>query len=41
MHANTGCPVRHGTTTLFAALDISNGEIITTCKPRQELFYFL
>jgi putative transposase len=36
--------VRHGTTTLFAALDISNGEVITTCKPRhrhQEFLSFL
>lgn len=35
---------RHGTTTLFAALDISNGTVITDCKPRhrhQEFLTFL
>jgi len=35
---------RHGTTTLFAALDIVDGEIISQCKPRhrhQELLSFL
>jgi putative transposase len=35
---------RHGTTTLFAALDIANGEVITQCKPRhrhQEYLGFL
>ena len=35
---------RHGTTTLFAALDISNGEVMTTCKQRhrhQEFLSFL
>src|SRR5690348_981403 len=25
---------RHGTTTLFAALDIANGQVITQCKAR-------
>jgi transposase len=25
---------RHGTTTLFAALDVANGEVIALCKPR-------
>ena len=25
--------VRHGTTTLFAALDIANGSVLTQCKP--------
>ena len=25
--------VRHGTTTLFAALDLANGEVIGQCKP--------
>ena len=25
---------RHGTTTLFAALDLANGEVIAQCKPR-------
>jgi len=36
--------VRHGTTTLFAALDIANGEVITQCKARhrhQEFLAFL
>jgi putative transposase len=36
--------VRHGTTTLFAALDIANGEVITQCKQRhrhQEFLHFL
>ncbi len=36
--------VRHGTTTLFAALDIANGEVLTQCKPRhrhQEYLSFL
>jgi putative transposase len=36
--------VRHGTTTLFAALDIASGEVITTCKHRhrhQEYLSFL
>lgn len=35
---------RHGTTTLFAALDIATGEVITTCKRRhrhQEYLSFL
>jgi len=35
---------RHGTTTLFAALDIANGDVITQCKPRhrhQEYLGFL
>jgi putative transposase len=35
---------RHGTTTLFAALDISKGEVITKCKKRhrhQEFLSFL
>lgn len=35
---------RHGTTTLFAALDPSNGEVIGQCKPRhrhQEFISFL
>lgn len=35
---------RHGTTTLFAALDISNGAVLTDCKPRhrhQEFLSFL
>ena len=26
--------VRHGTTTLFAALDVASGEVITQCKQR-------
>jgi len=36
--------VRHGTTTLFAALDIANGKVFTECKPRhrhQEFLSFL
>ena len=36
--------VRHGTTTLFAALDIANGEVSHLCKPRhrnQEFLAFL
>lgn len=35
---------RHGTTTLFAALDIANGRVITDCQPRhrhQEFLSFL
>ena len=33
--------VRHGTTTLFAALDIANGQIITDCKSRHRHQEFL
>ena len=36
--------VRHGTTPLFAALDIANGQVFTQCKPRhrhQEFLSFL
>jgi putative transposase len=36
--------VRHGTTTLFAALDVLSGTVITQCKPRhrhQEFLSFL
>ena len=36
--------VRHGTTTLFAALDIASGTVFTECKPRhrhQEFLSFL
>lgn len=36
--------VRHGTTTLFAALDIATGEVLARCKPRhrhQEFLQFL
>lgn len=36
--------IRHGTTTLFAALDVATGEVITQCKPRhrhQEFLNFL
>jgi len=36
--------VRHGTTTLFAALDIANGQVLAQCKPRhrhQEFLQFL
>ena len=32
---------RHGTTTLFAALDIASGEILTQCKSRQRHQEFL
>ena len=35
---------RHGTTTLFAALDIANGQVLTDCNPRhrnQEFLGFL
>jgi putative transposase len=36
--------VRHGTTTLFAALEVASGEVLTQCKPRhrhQEFLQFL
>lgn len=36
--------IRHGTTTLFAALDVANGSILTQCKQRhrhQEFLSFL
>jgi putative transposase len=36
--------VRHGTTTLFAALDVATGQVLTQCKPRhrhQEFLQFL
>lgn len=36
--------IRHGTTTLFAALDVANGSVLTQCKPRhrhQEFLAFL
>src|ERR1039457_2263531 len=36
--------LRHGTTTLFAALDVQSGHVITQCKPRhrhQEFLRFL
>ncbi len=33
--------VRHGTTTLFAALDIATGQVITQCKPRHRHHEFL
>ena len=36
--------VRHGTTTLFAALDVANGGVLTDCQPRhrhQEFLTFL
>jgi transposase len=33
--------VRHGTTTLFAALDIANGKVFTGCKPRHRHQDFL
>jgi putative transposase len=37
-------PTRHGTTTLFAALDVATGAVFTECKPRhrhQEFLSFL
>ncbi|MES0875266.1 IS630 family transposase [Sinimarinibacterium thermocellulolyticum] len=33
--------VRHGTTTLFAALDVANGSVLTQCKPRHRHQEFL
>jgi putative transposase len=36
--------LRHGTTTLFAALDVATGQVLTQCKPRhrhQEFLQFL
>ena len=36
--------IRHGTTTLFAALEIASGKVLTQCKPRhrhQEFLQFL
>jgi len=36
--------IRHGTTTLFAALEVATGKVITQCKPRhrhQEFLQFL
>lgn len=36
--------IRHGTTTLFAALDVASGHVLTQCKPRhrhQEFLQFL
>ena len=36
--------IRHGTTTLFAALDVATGSVIAECKPRhrhQEFLSFL
>jgi len=36
--------VRHGTTTLFAALNVANGQVLTRCQPRhrhQEFLAFL
>lgn len=33
--------VRHGTTTLFAALDVLSGTVITQCKPRHRHQEFL
>ena len=36
--------IRHGTTTLFAALDVSTGKVLTSCKRRhrhQEYLQFL
>jgi transposase len=33
--------VRHGTTTLFAALNVLNGAVLATCKPRHRHQEFL
>ena len=33
--------VRHGTTTLFAALDVATGEVLSQCKPRHQHQEFL
>ena len=33
--------IRHGTTTLFAALDIASGKVLTQCKPRHRHQKFL
>jgi putative transposase len=33
--------VRHGTTTLFAALEVANGTVLTQCKPRHRHQEFL
>jgi putative transposase len=36
--------IRHGTTTLFAALDVATGQVLASCKPRhrhQEFLQFL
>ena len=44
MERVTGDYVRHGTTTLFAALDIADGMVLTQSKPRhrhQEFLTFL
>ena len=41
---NLGVLLQHGTTTLFAALDVASGEILAQCKPRhrhQEVLSFL
>ena len=32
---------RHGTTTLFAALDVLDGKVVTQCKPRHRHQEFL
>jgi putative transposase len=33
--------IRHGTTTLFAALDVATGEVMTQCRPRHRHKEFL
>jgi putative transposase len=33
--------VRHGTTTLFAAMDIASGHVLAQCKPRHRHQKFL
>ncbi len=33
--------IRHGTTTLFAALDVATGQVIATCKQRHRHQDFL
>ena len=44
MEGVTHDTIRHGTTTLFAALDVATGSVIAECKPRhwhQEFLSFL
>jgi putative transposase len=41
MHAAKYPGYRHGTTTLFAALDVANGQVLAQCKPRHRHREFL
>ena len=44
VHDIVGLYLRHGTTTLFAALDVASGQMLSQCKPRhrhQEFLGFL